>query len=128
MTFFLDENFPKAATALLVSLGHTVLDIRGTGDEGAEDPEIFALAQEKRAVFLTTDRDFFHTIPHLFADHHGVVVIALRRPNRQAVLGRLSWFLNHVGNRSLAGRAYLLRERTYAVYPAPGQRPGPGSP
>lgn len=118
MRFFLDENFPKTAGPLLTAGGHVVLDIRGTEDEGAEDFGIFAMAQEAQAAFLSTDRDFFHTVPHLFPGHYGVVVIALRQPNRRAILSRLSWFMEHFGDQVLAGRAYLLRDRTYAVYPA----------
>ncbi len=83
MKFLLDENFPKSADHLLCDLGHAVLDIRGTDDEGANDPEIFAMAQ-----------------------------------GAQAILSRLSWFLDHFRHQSLANKAYLLRDRTYAVYPA----------
>jgi predicted nuclease of predicted toxin-antitoxin system len=117
VTFFLDENFPKAAHALLVARGHVVVDIRGTAEEGAEDSQVFAMAQAKRAVVLSTDRDFFHSMPHLFPAHHGIVVIALRQPNRQAILDRLTWWLDHFGGRPIAGKAYLLRDRTYVAYP-----------
>jgi hypothetical protein len=64
MKFFLDENFPKAAVGLLEGIGHVVFDLRGSGREGLPDPDVFAEAQLSAAVFLTTDRDFFHTIPH----------------------------------------------------------------
>ncbi len=63
MKFFLDENFPKAAVGLLEGIGHVVFDLRGSGREGLPDPDVFAEAQLSAAVFLTTDRDFFHTIP-----------------------------------------------------------------
>jgi len=36
-------------------------------------------------VFLTTDRDFFHTIPHIHDKHAGIIVIALRQPNRSTI-------------------------------------------
>ncbi len=117
MRFFLDENFPKSAEKYLASRGHTVFDIRGSSDEGINDLDIFRLAQEKRAVFLTTDRDFFHTIPHLFPDHFGIVIIALRQPNREAILSRLSWFIERHERQAIVGKAYLLRELTYKVYP-----------
>ena len=45
MRFFLDENFPKGAIALLERMGHEVLDLRGTDREGAADPVVFAEAQ-----------------------------------------------------------------------------------
>jgi predicted nuclease of predicted toxin-antitoxin system len=115
--FFFDENFPKSAGPLLMARGHECVDIRGTGKEGAEDLAIFQLAQEQRAVFLTTDRDFFHTIPHLEKNHHGVVVVALRQPNRQSILSRLEWFLQRFEHRDIGNRVFELRDRTFVVFP-----------
>jgi len=120
MRFFLDENFPKAAHGFLAKRGHEVIDIRGSTDEGAEDPHIFEMAQHSRAVFLTTDKDFFHTVPHLYAHHHGVVVITLRQPNRKGILNRLGWFLEHFPQHSLVGCVFLLKDRTYVVSPGTG--------
>jgi hypothetical protein len=45
-------------------------------------------------------------------------VIALRQPDRQSILNKLSWFLDQFGAESLAHKVFLLRDRTYAVYPA----------
>jgi len=59
MKFFLDENFPKKAKDFLFSKGHDVLDIRGSSKEGTEDINIFNMAQENEAIFLTTDGTFF---------------------------------------------------------------------
>ena len=75
MKFFLDENFPKSSEIVLKEFGHKVFDIRGTSREGMSDLEIFKLSQEKNAVFLTTDKDFFHTIPFQFEKHYGVIII-----------------------------------------------------
>ena len=77
MIFFLDENFPRSAGRILEEAGHAVFDIRGTKNEGMTDAAIFNLAQQRNAVFLTTDRDFYHTIPWMHTTHHGVVVINL---------------------------------------------------
>lgn len=89
MNIFLDENFPAIACLFLETQGHHVLDIRGTDREGMNDAELFALVQNQRAVFLTTDKDFFHTIPFMFPRHHGVVVVALRQPNARFIMRRL---------------------------------------
>jgi predicted nuclease of predicted toxin-antitoxin system len=117
MRFFLDENFPKTATRLLAERGHETLDIRGTGKEGLNDSDLFLLAQASQAVFLTTDRDFFHAIPHLYPRHAGVVVVALRQPNRENILAKLSWLLDHVPAGQLGARVFLLRDASYVVYP-----------
>ncbi len=78
MNFFLDENFPKSIAPILERQGYTIYDIRGTELEGSDDKSIFKLAQEKHAIFLTTDRDFFYTIPNLFKKHYGVIIITVR--------------------------------------------------
>lgn len=41
MKFFLDENFPKLAERYLSDLGHEVIDIRATEQEGLDDYSIF---------------------------------------------------------------------------------------
>jgi predicted nuclease of predicted toxin-antitoxin system len=102
---------------MLISLKHEVWDIRGTKDEGVDDKVIFDMAQKRQAIFLTTDRDFYHTVPHLYDHHFGVVVIALRQPNRQNILSRLEWFLLHFQNNSFENKIIQLRGRTYIVYP-----------
>jgi predicted nuclease of predicted toxin-antitoxin system len=117
MKFFLDENFPKAATGVLEKMGHEVFDLRGTDREGSQDEDIFAEAQQHGAVFLTTDRDFFHTIPHLHAEHYGVIVIALRQPNRTAILEKLSWVLERIAQSEFASRTIQLRDRTWTAIP-----------
>lgn len=89
MKFFLDENFPKSAAGMLESLGHLVFDLWGTEREGSRDAGIFAEAQYHQATFLTTDRDFYHTIHHLFQHHAEVIVTALRQPNRAAILEKV---------------------------------------
>ncbi len=63
MKFFLDENAPKAVKLLLESMGHTVYDIRSTPQKGVDDVTIFKMAQEKHAIFITTDKDFFIRFP-----------------------------------------------------------------
>ncbi len=115
MKFFLDENFPRSAKSLLVSDGHEVLDALDFFDPGAEDGLLFAKAQELGAVFLTTDRDFFHTAPSWVDSHAGIIVIALRQPTRARIISRLAGFLKSEDESSISGNAYQLRDNTYSV-------------
>ncbi len=117
MKFFLDENFPKSAHALLSDSGHETFDVRGTPREGSPDHEIFAEAQSLGAVFLTTDRDFFHTIPHLYSEHAGVVVIALRQPGRSQIMEKLSWLLQNLPQTSFENRVIQMRDKTWIAIP-----------
>lgn len=125
MKFFLDENFPKTAAVALGNMGHEVFDLRGTSEEGAADDRIFAVAQELGAVFLTTDRDFFHTIPYLHETHCGIIVIALKKPNRAAIMEKLFWILNRLKPGDFTNRAIQLRDRAWIAIPPihPGDEP-----
>ena len=110
MKFFLDENFPKIAGRFLQQAGHEIFDIRSTEFEGSDDRKIFEFAQTEKAIFLTTDRDFFHTIPYLFDEHFGVVVIALKQPNRKRIKEKIEWFVNNFNQIDMKNEIFLLRD------------------
>ena len=111
MIFLLDENFPKPAIRILADRGHSGIDIRGTDQEGASDDSLFRLAQKRGAVFLTTDKDFFHTVPVTFSKHKGSIVIALAQPNRAAILAKLDLALRYIEGHGIANRSLLLTDR-----------------
>ena len=90
MKFFLDENFPRVALTQLQTAGHSAAHALEHFSPGTADDALFAHAQMESAVFVTTDKDFFHTVPLTFAHHHGAMVITLRRPNRAELLSRFS--------------------------------------
>ena len=117
MKFLLDENFPKAAVELLAHHGHECYDLSATDLEGADDVAIVQEAQQLRAIILSTDRDFYHTLRHQLSEHCGVVVVALKQPNRVAILARLEWLLENVPEEALAGRAFQLRDKTWVAQP-----------
>ena len=118
MTFLFDENFPKSARTLLEERSHRIIDFRIDGVVGADDSEVIDLAQRNSAVILTTDRDFFHTLGRQHPSHHGIIVIALKKPTRSLILARLIWLLDHIDVTEIPGRAFQLRDQSWQVYPA----------
>jgi hypothetical protein len=44
-------------------------------------------------------------------------VIALRQPNRSAILERLEWILSQVEDHQFPNRVFQLRERSWLAYP-----------
>lgn len=115
MKFFLDENFPKTAESYLKHLSNEVIDIRSTEHEGLDDHSIFKLAQSHSAIFLTTDRDFFHTIPFDFSEHNGVIIVALSQPNRTTIVEKLMWLLEQTDFNELKNTIILLRDNSFSV-------------
>ena len=112
MNFLLDENFPRSAFALIEAHGHWAASILDFESQGVSDETVFQRAQNMGAVLLTTDKDFFHTVPFLFPHHAGVIVVSLRQPNRAAILARLDWFLSRMPS-DFSDKVYMLRDKIY---------------
>jgi predicted nuclease of predicted toxin-antitoxin system len=110
MTLFLDENFPRPGLAHLQAAGQKASHALDTFPPGTSDEKLFAHAQEQGAIFVTTDKDFYHTIPLAFGKHHGAIVITLRNPNRADLLRRLSDALAALGDRSLNDTVWLVTD------------------
>jgi predicted nuclease of predicted toxin-antitoxin system len=86
MRILVDENIPAMTVRALRDLGHDVLDIRGSADEGMSDAAVWALAQVEQRVLVTTDKGF---ALRRAETHCGVLVIRLRQPSRQRTDARV---------------------------------------
>jgi len=116
MNILLDENFPKKAKEILEESGFIVFDVRGTENEGLPDIDIFDIAKKEKALFLTTDSDFFHTIHLTQKPHRGIVVINLRNPNTKNILEKLSWFIDNFINHKNDNTCYLIADTKCNIY------------
>ena len=86
MRIFVDENIPLMTVEQLRQMGHDVLDIRGTAEEGISDELLWSkLCQEKR-LLVTTDKGFTH---YRHKDHHGILIVSLAKPNRHKINKRI---------------------------------------
>lgn len=110
MRFFLDENFPRAAVNELTAAGHECSRALEHFPAGTPDDDLFAKAQELGAIFVTTDRDFFHTVPWLHHHHAGVIAITLDQPNRVALLARLRDAVGRLQGQDSFHRVWLLTD------------------
>ncbi len=116
MTIFIDENIPKRVARYIKSLDHEVIDIRSTDLEGSSDIKLFTEAQKHKALFITTDRDFFTTIPFLFESHHGIIVVSLKQPNSEELLSRIKWAFDNLSINDIDSTVILLKDDHYTIY------------
>ena len=58
MQFFLDDNFPRTALTALESAGHTAVHTLQHFPPGTADDVLFAEAQRRNAIFVSTDAIF----------------------------------------------------------------------
>lgn len=78
MKICVDENIPLITVRELKNLGHDVLDIRGTTEQGMSDELLWAKVQAEQRLLITTDKGF---VEYRDEAHWGILVIRLRQPN-----------------------------------------------
>ena len=82
MKICVDENIPLITVGELRRLGHDVLDIRRTDDQGISDDLLWDKVQKERRLLITTDKGFVH---HRREAHYGILTIRLRQPNEKKI-------------------------------------------
>jgi len=115
MQILVDEHIPLMTVRALRLLHHDVRDIRGTPDEGMQDDALWALAQREARLLITTDRGFAHyrTVPH-----HGVLIIRLRRPNRQKIHARIMQAVMQFPEEAWPGLLVVMRDVAQSTWRA----------
>ena len=91
MKIVVDEHIPLMTVKALREMGHEVRDIRGTSLEGMQDDDLWMLAQRHRCLLITTDRGFTR---YRSSEHHGMLIVLLRQPNRHRIHQRILQGLN----------------------------------
>jgi predicted nuclease of predicted toxin-antitoxin system len=116
MKVLVDENIPLMCVRELRQIGHNVLDIRGTIDEGISDELLFKKACEENRLLITTDRDFA-SFRH--REHYGILIIALRRPNRSKINERVIEAIKRFSTGKWPGLLVVMRDEVMSTW-----RPG----
>lgn len=94
MKIKLDENLPLRLVDALTQLGHDVDTVTAEGLSGKNDQTIWACAQEESRFLITQDLDFSDIRQFKPGAHHGLLLIRLRNPGRNAVLNRISFLFS----------------------------------
>ena len=113
MNVLVDENIPLMSVRQLRQMGHDVLDIRGTADEGISDEVLLKRACEEGRLLITTDRDFAS-----FRDrkHYGILIIALRKPNRQKINKHVVEAMEQFSDDQWPDLLVVMRDRTMSTW------------
>lgn len=90
MKIKLDENLPRRLVRFLNDLGQdtdTVFDERLTGQD---DDVIWKAAQTTGRFLITQDLDFSDARKYQPGKHHGLLLVRLAQPGREALFERVS--------------------------------------
>ena len=89
MKFKLDENIPVRLVRLLAELGHDVDTVQQEGFTGRSDSDIWTVAQDTERFLITQDLDFSDLRRFAPGTHHGLLLVRLRAPGRDALARRV---------------------------------------
>jgi predicted nuclease of predicted toxin-antitoxin system len=112
MNICVDENIPHGTARELRNLGHDVLDIRGTADQGIADDVLWAMIQQDRRMLITTDKGF---VQYRDEQHAGILVVRLRQPNARKIHERVMQAMEQFPEAEWAGLVVVMRDVVQSV-------------
>jgi predicted nuclease of predicted toxin-antitoxin system len=112
MKILVDENIPMMTVRALLDLGHEVLDLRGTPDQGVTDEILWAMAQREQRTLITTDKGFAR---YRNAPHQGILIIRLRQPNRRRIHERVLRAFARFGPEEWQGMLVVMRDSVQSI-------------
>jgi predicted nuclease of predicted toxin-antitoxin system len=89
MRIKLDENLPVRLSRLLGELGHNVSTVDDEGLGGRPDSVVWQAAQREARFLITQDLDFSDLRSFAPGTHHGILLVRLHSPSRQALSDRI---------------------------------------
>jgi predicted nuclease of predicted toxin-antitoxin system len=117
MRILVDENIPRTTVDRLRELGHDVKDIRGTGDKGLADADLWDLAVRERRLLITTDKGFTE---YRAAGHCGILIVRLRQPNRLKIHQSVMLGIERFNEADWPGLLVVIRDATMSTSRAGG--------
>ena len=85
----LDENLPARLVRALADLGHDADTVFQEGLSGRDDEVVWDATQAAGRFFITQDLNFADVRRFLPGSHHGLLLIRLRDPGREALFRRV---------------------------------------
>jgi len=85
----LDENLPARLVGQLARLGHDADTVAQEGFTGKPDSEVWGAAQAAERFLITQDLDFSDIRRFAPGTHHGLLLVRLRTPGREALARRI---------------------------------------
>jgi len=113
MDILVDENIPLMSVEQLLDMGHNVLDIRSTADEGLSDELLWNKACQERRLLITTDRGFAH---YRDREHHGILILSLHRPNRRTINKRVIEAMKLFSPEQWPGLLVVMRDKVMSIW------------
>jgi predicted nuclease of predicted toxin-antitoxin system len=123
LSVLLDQNVPRPVAVWLRGLKPlwTVYHVKEVGLDGKPDQEIFAWAQEHRAIVITFDEDFADQRSFPVGLHYGVVRLRVWPTTIEETENALARLFSEVSEHELSGALVIIDRARIRV--RAGKRP-----
>lgn len=98
MKIKLDENLPARLKSVLEQNGHGTDTVIEENLAGQPDQKIWRAAQDENRFLITQDLDFSDTRQFAPGRHAGILLVRLREPGANALLGKLTAIAGEIEN------------------------------
>jgi predicted nuclease of predicted toxin-antitoxin system len=115
MKIKLDENMPLRLAQILSRYGHQTDTVPQEGLTGREDAEIWETAQQAGCFLITQDLDFSDIRRFTPGTHHGLLLVRLREPGRDALVRKVDEIYQTEAVASWQGCSVIVTERKIRV-------------
>ena len=113
MKILVDENIPNESVRSLKRLNHDVMDIRGSGNEGIPDDEIWNIAQTEERLLITTDKGFSQ---YRYKPHRGILLILLKQPTLIKIHQRIMDSFNEYTENEWKDRIVIIKDTVKSTW------------
>ena len=113
MKILVDENIPLMTVTALQDMGHDVLDIRGSANQGMKNSKLWKLIQKEHRLLITTDKGFTE---YRDTHHYGILIIRLRQPNRHKIHNNILHAMKHIEEKNWENLMLVMRDDFQSEY------------
>jgi predicted nuclease of predicted toxin-antitoxin system len=113
MDILVDENIPLISVEQLRQMGHNVLDIRGTSEQGITDELLWDKVCREKRLLITTDRGFAY---YRDRNRYGILIVSLRKPNRHKINQRVIEAMKLFSPKQWPGLLAVMRDETMSTW------------
>jgi predicted nuclease of predicted toxin-antitoxin system len=116
MKIKLDENMPLRLVEILRRLGHDPDTVPQEGLIGRGDKSVWDAAQASGRFLITQDLDFSDARQFVPGTHHGILLVRLREPGRNALLRQVETAFSQGDAMSWLGNFVVLTEHKVRIH------------
>lgn len=110
MKFKVDENLPVEAANLLRKNAHDAVTVMEQHLKGSTDSNLSSICQQENRVLVTLDTDFADIRVYPPEDFSGLLVLHLKRQDKDYVLNVLTRLIKMFSNEPLDKHLWIVEE------------------